>query len=115
MHLAERSTCITRARQGTKEPTMRRAHAWRSQTVTESLGSPEVAPQYWFDGVIASLSAWLVGGAYVDGWAHTHGKVDATFLTPWHIAFYTGFLAVAGALVGASVYQGARRWTWWPA
>src|SRR5207247_3907583 len=46
------------------------------------------------------------------GWAHTHGKVDTTFFTAWHAAFYTGFLAVAGALVGALVHQRARRGTW---
>jgi hypothetical protein len=71
-----------------------------------------VADHRWFDWVMAVLSAWLLGGAFVDGWAHTHEKVDTTFFTPWHAAFYTGFLAVAGALVGALVYQRARRGTW---
>jgi hypothetical protein len=74
-----------------------------------------VAEHCWFDWVMAVLSAWLIGGAFVDGWAHTHGKVDTTFFTPWHAAFYTGFLAVAGALVGALVHQRARRGTWLPA
>src|SRR4030095_3704312 len=41
------------------------------------------------------LSAWLIGGAFIDGWAHTHGRVDTTFFTPWHVTFYTGFLALA--------------------
>src|SRR5262249_26610898 len=99
----------------TREQTMRRVHTRGSQSVTESPESPWPAQHQWFDWVIASLSAWLVGGAYVDGWAHTHGKVDTTFFTPWHIAFYTGFLAVAGALVGALVYRGARRGRWWQA
>ena len=71
-----------------------------------------VADHHWFDWVIAVLSAWLLGGAFVDGWAHTHGKVDTTFFTAWHAAFYTGFLAVAGALVGALAHQRARRGTW---
>ena len=71
-----------------------------------------IADHRWFDWVMAVLSAWLLGGAFVDGWAHTHGKVDTTFFTPWHVAFYTGFLAVAGALVGALVHQRARRGTW---
>ena len=71
-----------------------------------------VVDHRWFDWVMAVLSAWLIGGAFVDGWAHTHGKVDATFFTPWHAAFYTGFLAVAGALVGPLVHQRARRGTW---
>jgi len=65
----------------------------------------------WFDWVMAVLSAWLVGGAFVDGWAHTHGKVDTSFFTPWHAVLYSGFLAVAGALVGALLHQRARRGT----
>jgi hypothetical protein len=91
---------------------MRETHARRSQTVAESPTSPWWVQQHWFDWVIASLSAWLVGGAFVDGWAHTHGKVDTTFFTSWHIAFYSGFLAVAGALVGALLYRIAHRGTW---
>ena len=71
-----------------------------------------VVEHRWFDWTVAVLSAWLVGGAFVDGWAHTHGKVDTTFFTPWHAAFYTGFLAVAGALVGALVHQRTHRDTW---
>src|SRR5262249_30741337 len=65
-----------------------------------------MAARRWFDWVMAALSAWVIG------WAHTHGKAEATFFTPWHAAFYTGFLAVAGALVGALVHQRARRGTW---
>jgi hypothetical protein len=71
-----------------------------------------VADDHRFDWVMAVLSAWLIGGAFVDGWAHTHGKVDTTFFTPWHAVFYTGFLAVAGALVGALVRQRTRQGTW---
>jgi hypothetical protein len=62
--------------------------------------------------MIVVLSAWLIGGAFIDGWAHTHGKADSTFFTPWHVAFYTGFLAVAGALVGALLHHVTRRGTW---
>ena len=82
---------------------MRQAHTKHSEAV---------ASQHWFDWVMAVLSAWLIGGAFVDGWAHTHGKVDTTFFTSWHAAFYTGFLALAGALVEALVHQRARRGTW---
>ena len=38
-----------------------------------------VAGHRWFDWVMAVLSAWLIGGAFIDGWAHTHGKADTTF------------------------------------
>ena len=91
---------------------MREAHTRRSEAVANGTISPWRGDQQGFDWVMVILSAWLVGGAFIDGWAHTHGKVDTTFLTPWHAAFYTGFLAVAGALVGALVHQVARRGTW---
>ena len=82
---------------------MREAHTKHREAVVDD---------HQFDWVVAGLSAWLIGGAFVDGWAHTHGKVDTTFFTPWHAIFYTGFLAVAGALVGALVHQRVRRGTW---
>lgn len=45
-----------------------------------------------FDWALAGLSAWMVGGLYLDGWAHRHGKVDDVFLTPWHAILYSGVL-----------------------
>ena len=45
-----------------------------------------------FDWAVAGLSAWLLGGLYLDGWAHSHGKVDEGFFTPWHAILYTGIL-----------------------
>jgi hypothetical protein len=51
---------------------------------------------------MALLSAWLVGGLFLDGWAHTHGQVDQSFFTPWHAVFYSGFAAVALALLVTS-------------
>jgi hypothetical protein len=48
-----------------------------------------------FDAIFVLLSAWLLGGLAIDGWAHTHGKVDTSFFTPWHAIFYSGFMAVA--------------------
>ena len=91
---------------------MREAQTGRREGVAKGTISPGRGEQHRFDWGMVILSAWLVGGAFVDGWAHTHGKVDTTFFTPWHVAFYTGFLAVAGALVGALVYRVARRGTW---
>ncbi|NJM42711.1 MAG: hypothetical protein HC853_19235 [Anaerolineae bacterium] len=41
------------------------------------------------------LSTWLVGGLFLDGWAHTHDKVDQSFFTPWHAILYSGWMAVA--------------------
>ncbi len=54
-----------------------------------------------FDWLMIALMMWFLGGLFVDGWAHSHGKVDNSFFTPWHALFYSGFAVVAGALGGA--------------
>ena len=54
-----------------------------------------------FDWLMIVLMLWFLGGLFVDGWAHSHGKVDESFFTPWHGVFYSGFTVVAGALGGA--------------
>jgi hypothetical protein len=53
------------------------------------------------DWTLAALSLWLIGGFYVDLWAHAHGQVDDTFFTPWHALLYAGaasFVVVLGAV-----------------
>jgi hypothetical protein len=40
------------------------------------------------------FSAWLIGGIFIDGWAHNNDKPES-FFTPWHGLFYSGFLATA--------------------
>lgn len=47
------------------------------------------------------LSVALVGGFYIDLWAHSHGRVDETFLTPWHGILY----ASAGLMGGFLLYH----------
>jgi hypothetical protein len=65
-----------------------------------SLGRPAVepspAPAGWRDDLItAVLAAWLLGGLFLDGWAHNTRPVLESFFTPWHAVFYSGFAAVA--------------------
>ena len=67
-----------------------------------------------FDWTMTILSAVFVGGLFLDGWAHTHGRVDETFFTPWHAALYSGFLATALFLWGGLVW-GVRRGHRWAA
>src|SRR5437762_8552578 len=55
------------------------------------------------DWILTGLSVWLVGGFYVDLWAHAHGKVDNTFFTPWHALLYTGAAAFGVVLVLAAI------------
>ena len=49
------------------------------------------------DTVTLALSTWLVGGLFLDGYAHTYVIDTATedFFTPWHAVFYAGFAALA--------------------
>jgi len=53
------------------------------------------------DWALAILSALFVGGLFLDGWAHTHGRVDQSFFTPWHAVFYAGYAMTASALVAS--------------
>jgi hypothetical protein len=52
-----------------------------------------------FDWAMAGLSIWWMGGLFIDGWAHSNIPQLETFFTPWHAIFYSGFFAVATALV----------------
>ena len=58
------------------------------------------------------LLAWFLGGLFLDGWAHNHGKVDESFLTPWHAVFYSGFAAVVGGLGGVMLVNRVRGYPW---
>lgn len=47
------------------------------------------------DMVTLLLTAWLIGGLFLDGWAHNTRPQLETFFTPWHAVFYSGFAATA--------------------
>jgi hypothetical protein len=65
-----------------------------------------------FDWIATVLSLIFMGGVYLDGWAHSHGRVDETFFTPWHAVLYGGFLAMAALLLGTAVWRVARGARW---
>jgi hypothetical protein len=49
------------------------------------------------DLVTVVLTAWLIAGIGLDGWAHTNlleGQTES-FFTPWHGVFYSGYTATA--------------------
>lgn len=49
----------------------------------------------WTRDLISSLiSAWIIIGIYIDGWAHVNlrDRIE-DFFTPWHAIFYSGLLA----------------------
>ncbi|GAA0793463.1 hypothetical protein [Spirilliplanes yamanashiensis] len=48
------------------------------------------------DAVTNVFSMWLIGALFADGWAHVNVPALESFFTPWHLALYSGFLALAG-------------------
>lgn len=60
--------------------------------------APQASPR--FDALMALLGLWFVVGMFVDAWAHHH-TLPETFWTPWHGLLYSGFLALAIALLVA--------------
>jgi hypothetical protein len=56
-----------------------------------------------FEWATTAAGAWLLGGAYLDGWAHNHIPALETFLTPWHAVLYSGFAAVTGLTLGRAI------------
>jgi len=65
-----------------------------------------------FGWIMSLLSAAFVGGLFLDGWAHTHGRVDDTFFTPWHAVLYGGWGACLLMLVGTLLRNVARGRSW---
>lgn len=64
---------------------------------------------YWG---LALTGFWITFGLYIDGWAHTHDKVDSSFFTPYHGVLYSG-LGAAIALITLYVAQGVRKGIPW--
>lgn len=65
-----------------------------------------------FDRGIIGLCCWMLGGLYLDGWAHSHGLVDRTFFTPWHAILYSGYAATAIFLLITLSINHARGHRW---
>ncbi len=54
------------------------------------------------------LSVLLVSGIIQDGWAHAHGMVDQSFLTPWHAVLYS-MMAANGIVLGTLAVRNKMR------
>jgi hypothetical protein len=65
-----------------------------------------------YDWTMVLLSFWFVAGAFVDGWAHNHIPELESFFTPWHLVFYSGFLAVSAFLMATLVRNHAKGYPW---
>jgi hypothetical protein len=55
-------------------------------------------PAAWYDWLFLAATAWLVGGAFLDTWAHGHIVKLESFFTPWHAVLYSGYAACAVVL-----------------
>ena len=65
-----------------------------------------------FDWLVVAFGGWLIGGLYLDGWAHVHIPDLETFFTPWHGVLYSGYLALATLLVGTVLVNRSRGVAW---
>ena len=64
------------------------------------------------DWVVSGLAVVLIAGFYVDLWAHSHGRVDDTFLTPWHAFLYMGALTIGTVLIVVAVRRRSSPTEW---
>jgi hypothetical protein len=65
------------------------------------------------DWAVALTSAWLLGGIWLDAWAH-HNLPETleSFFTPWHGLLYSGFAATAAVLLTALARGRIRGGAW---
>ena len=70
------------------------------------------AGSHRFDWAMAGLSTWLIAGLYLDGWAHSHGKVDDVFFTPWHAFLYSGVLFTFIYLLFQQIRNASKGYAW---
>ena len=77
-----------------------------SNAVTRALGGLA------YDWGMALLITLFVGGLFLDGWAHNHGRVDDTFFTPWHGFFYGGFALIVILLLTTLTVNRLRHYPW---
>ena len=64
------------------------------------------------DWGMAILGMVFAGGLFLDGWAHTHGRVDQSFLTPWHAVLYSAWLLNFLTLAGVALLGRSRGYSW---
>jgi hypothetical protein len=65
-----------------------------------------------FDRAVAVASGWLIGGMWLDAWAHHNVPQLETFFTPWHGVLYSGLLAMLAVLLITLVRNHAAGCAW---
>jgi hypothetical protein len=88
------------------------AHVESRSQVAGSREGARPAGEAWFDWAVVGVCSLLVGGFYLDAWAHNHGKVDNTFFTPWHAVLYSGLLVAAVGAAAAMAWNHSRGYAW---
>ncbi len=87
-----------------------------TETYTTSSVGPATASESGrgtLDWAVALTSAWLIGGIWLDAWAHHNLPATLeTFFTPWHGVLYSGFAATAAVLL-AALARGRTRGSSW--
>lgn len=60
-------------------------------------GTPaRIHPGRRFHFISMALGLWVIGGVFIDGWAHINLEgATESFFTPWHGVLYSGFAAVS--------------------
>ena len=76
----------------------------RLATFLRQVGAPTTTRQ---DAAVVALGGWLIGGVFLDGWAHANKTALETFFTPWHAVLYSGAAAVFGYLLLLTRQRGA--------
>jgi hypothetical protein len=66
------------------------------------------------DAWVVVCCLWLIGGLFLDGWAHINLPQLESFFTPWHGVLYSGFLVTAATIMGA-VWRNRRKGMPWRA
>jgi hypothetical protein len=82
------------------------------QAPTENAAHKGIAGGIAYDWLISLLGIVFVSGAFLDGWAHNHNRVDQSFFTPWHAFLYGGFAVIALLLLG-TLWLNRRRGLAW--
>ena len=83
-------------------------HSREAQSAGLAAGKLPMLGGLRFDWIATFFFALLIGGVYLDGWAHNHGKVDNTFFTPWHAVLYSG-LALTGIFFVVNLFLNRRK------
>ena len=91
--------------------TIERVRIGAALAVEAREGRPTSSLRY--DYTTALLLLWLIGGAYLDSWAHYHfGNNLETFFTPWHAVLYSGFGVVMLLTLGTWFVNMRRGYDW---